>query len=221
MGYDPYAPSVDGFEGPGVVQDAWFEEDEERGRVVLKLTIYSEDPDVGEVVKQYGIGKDWVIVNDGAAVEHKSGRPTKKFHPQTSVNKLLKACAANGITDGFLRKSGHLPTQAGMWKGLDAEWETLEQSFEDAEGETITYGVVVPVGLNTGTTTASDSNVTTIRKSAVTGAIRDQLVALAQTCDTHDTFIERAYSEVVGVNGDADAEAAVLDPTGIYAEARA
>ena len=51
--------------------------------------------------------------------------------------------------------------------------------------------------------------------------VKIALKKLAVECDSHDEFIERAFIEVDGVDGDASIEAQVMDADGIYAEARA
>lgn len=224
---DDYFVPTDGneFSGQARVQESWFEYDEDNDRVVLKLELYSEDPDVGETIKQYGCGGGWQVEDDGARITHSSGK-AKKFHVKSGVGTLLKSCNTHGID---LRERGFTPFEAGLWKGLDAEWDTVVDEF-DIDGEIITRSCAVPVALNgNGAATkapaakkpAAKKEAAAPASTGINGALRGKLLALAKSCESHDEFMEKAFSTVDGVVGDTDAEAAVMDEAGIYADAYA
>jgi hypothetical protein len=127
-------------------------------------------------------------------------------------------------------KSRGIPTDSAIWPGLEFTFARKEFTFK-VDGEERSYGRMLiteyhghGLGAAGGAVKPGKAEKGEKGENAVAGPIppkvKIQLKKLAMECDTHDEFIERAFVEIDGVDGDSVVESTVMDANGLYADAR-
>lgn len=229
----------------GKVEDAYFgtKADYNDGQdLLLLMEVQTEDLEIGDGGKttiQYTCGKDWEAYEKGAKARREDGK-NKGFNENSGVGQLVKAAIQCGAGD-VLRKRGGVdgPRDAGIWKGLTFRFERKEFSAE-IDGEKRTWARMLPTefkgeggSVSTTSSTSTTSGVATAVVAAPSNgaaaasvvsldpALKAKLIARARKAESHDQFIELAYSEIPELSGNTAAEDAVMDVNGIYAEANA
>lgn len=137
----------------GTVDRAWFSVNLEstfpdpKPRLHLELVNIENDEgvDLDTFEIRLGTGKDWEIVDDGQAVEDRSGRRNRKFHKMTGLGRVIDLVVKNadGHFDGCLEdliERGD-PTQAHVWVGMRFEWERQEFPLDNGDS----YDLMLPV----------------------------------------------------------------------------
>lgn len=211
----------------GVVQDAFFGTDADYNdgkTLILKLEVLSDDPEIGEAgvtTLMFPCGAGWETKNGGKECAREDGKQ-KRFNAGSGVGLLVKHSVEAGAGD-ILRQKGN-PMAAAIWIGMNFHWKRKEFSFKNG-GETQEYSRTLPDAyLGAGGTVAAPvaaSSAPTATPAAngngngINGVVKAKLKVLARDVKTkggaHDQFIERAFGEIEGVNGDAAAEDAVMD----------
>lgn len=220
----------------GTVDRAWFainlESDygDPKPRLHLELVNIEEDEgmDLDTFEIRLGTGKDWEVVEDGAAVEDRSGRTNRKFHKMTGLGRVIDLVVRNkdGKFDGCLEEltSRGNPTEAKVWVGMRFEWERQEFDLRDGE----TYDLMLPVaylGVEGDGSAAKKSGEGTTKDAGGqndNGDLEAQLVRLAQEADSYEAFVGQAM-QVPGVTDRPDLMAKVANEggAGIWSQARA
>jgi hypothetical protein len=247
--FDPWSFSsglVDSY--TGTVEDAYFGFDPQYmdgKRCVLKLEIQAEDPDVGDagkVIELYPCGDGWEPANKGAKLVREDGN-MKPLNNQSGVALLVTSGVEAGAGEE-LKKRG-TPFDANIWKGLRAEWERKSFEFKSKDGQQTYSRMLMAKYLGTGGSGGAaapaaqaapapvkaepDAAGTTPAAAATNGDLdaktKAKLKVLAKQIKgaggNHDSFVERAFTEVDGVMDNKAAEDAVMDPSdaGIFATA--
>lgn len=230
----------------GKIQDAYFcyDDDYQDGEAaLLKLEVMTDDPELGEsglLTLLYPVGKGWEPKSKGAAIEHESDK-AKNYNRSSGVGLLVAAGLEVMGDDLRARGTGF---EAGVWKGLAFDFERKEYEATIG-GEKVNYNRMLPVAVAEGGDDAPKKAAGTTKKAASKSAAKEEatddeagdaggdveevklpaklriaLKKLAKECDSHDAFVERAFEEIEGVDGDDVAEAAVMDQSdaGIWAQ---
>ncbi len=214
----------------GKVQDQFFGTDAEYNdgkTLILKLEVLTDDPEIGEAgvtTLMFPCGTGWEAMDNGKRCQREDGKD-KKFNVQSGVGLLVKHAIEAGAGD--VLKGKGTPMHADIWHGMDFHWQRKEFSWKDG-GETRTYNRTLPVKYNgvgggpvasspstsAAPAAASTPSAASNGSPAIDGKVKAKLRVLAREIKTaggtHDTFVERAFGEVEGVNGDAAAEDAVM-----------
>lgn len=180
-------PNYDGDSGlayTGTVLDAYYEYDDEydRTRLILETT--------GDRIQRLNTGKDWTPSADGSKVEH----PTKtKFHKRSGLQRFIASFIELDGGRELLESRGE-PTDAGIWKGIEIDFDQITDTFTNDAGEKVEYEVLQAVGYRAdGVTTADNTEL----KAAVE--------ALWAECKPdHQKFIETVYAQQGAVLLDPD-----------------
>lgn len=116
--------------------------------VVLDLTWQPWDgtDDDGEAKHQlYSVGKKWEPANEGASVQHESGK-RQMFNNQTNIGKLihsyLEARGDGDVAEGMkaVISEGGEPDQAEFWIGLDVTLKSIPYKTQNGK-DASTFGV--------------------------------------------------------------------------------
>ena len=229
--FDAYSFS-DGLvtEYQGKITDAYFTYDDSYNdgeSLLLKLEIQSDNSELGDggaVIEQYPVGKGWETTDKGKTASREDGKP-RALNRNSGVAVLVTSALEAGAASEL--KSRGIPTDAAIWPGLEFTFARKEFTFK-VDGEERSYGRMLITeyhGHGLGAAGGAVKPVKADKAAAVAGPIPPKvkiaLKKLAVECDTHDEFIERAFVEIDGVDGDAVVETAVMDADGLYAEARA
>jgi len=209
----------------GKITDAYFTYDDSYNdgeSLLLKLEIQTDNSDMGDggaVIEQYPVGKGWATYDKGKTATREDGKP-RALNRNSGVALLVSSAMEAGAADTL--KGRGIPTEAAIWPGLEFTFERKEFTFK-VDGEDRSYGRMLITAF---TGDSAGGGKPAAKKPAATGGampakVKIALKKLAVECDSHDEFIERAFIEVDGVDGDASIEAQVMDADGIYAEARA
>lgn len=236
----------------GDVGDAYFAFDDNYNNgdtLVFKIEFKTDDPDVGDegtVTEMYPCGAGWDTTDKGKSAHHESGKP-KKFNKNSGMGLLIDhAIACEGLADELMKKGQ--PNVAETWHGLKGlRIERVE--FEgEIDGEKRTWARMLPTeylgASESKPATKAAGKKAASKKAAskpepeaddaddtgddaaeapkVVGKLKVTLIKLAKECDTHDDFVERAFTEVDEVDGDENVQAVVMDDseTGLYETAR-
>jgi hypothetical protein len=213
----------------GKITDAYFTYDDSYNdgeSLLLKLEIQTDNPELGDggaVIEQYPVGKGWETTDKGKTATREDGKP-RALNRNSGVAVLVTSALEAGAGDEL--KSRGIPTEAAIWPGLEFTFARKEFTFK-VDGEERSYGRMLVTEYHGGAAGAKAEKPAKAAKSdesAVAGPIPPKvkiaLKKLAVECDTHDEFIERAFVEIDGVDGDSVVEAAVMDADGLYADAR-
>jgi hypothetical protein len=224
-GFDAYS-FTDGLvtEYQGKITDAYFTYDDSYNdgeSLLLKLEIQTDNSELGDggaVIEQYPVGKGWETSDKGKTASREDGKPralNKNSGVAVLVTSALEAGAASEL------KSRGVPTDSAIWPGLEFTFARKEFTFK-VDGEERSYGRMLiteyhgqGIGAKTKTVDLNEQIA-----GPISPKVKIQLKKLAMECDTHDEFIERAFVEIDGVDGDGPTEAAVMNANGIYADAR-
>jgi len=227
-GFDAYS-FTDGLvtEYQGKITDAYFTYDDSYNdgeSLLLKLEIQTDNSELGDggaVIEQYPVGKGWETTDKGKTASREDGKP-RALNKNSGVAVLVTSAIEAGAAAEL--KSRGIPTDSAIWPGLEFTFARKEFTFK-VDGEERSYGRMLITeyhGQGIGAKTAVTETPGTAGKPSgpINPKVKIALKKLALECDTHDEFIERAFVEVGGVDGDLVHEAAVMDANGIYAEAR-
>lgn len=245
--YNPWALTSglpDAFTGK--VQDSYFCFDDgyqDGEAALLKLEVMTDDPELGEsglLTLMYPVGKGWEPKNKGKGIEHESGK-AKNINKSSGLGLLMAALLE--VCGDEIMDLGNPLADAGIFKGLAFDFERKDYEA-NIGGEKITYNRMLPVAVAEGgeEKPAAKKAAGSTKKAAakakaepeaddagdeggeaeevkLPAKLRVALKKLAKECDNHDEFVERAFEEVDGVEGDEAAEAAVMDSSesGIWA----
>lgn len=215
----------------GKITEAWFEFDDNYNSgetLVFKLSIQTDDPELGDggtVTEMYPCGRGWEAGAKGASAHHESGK-ARKFNKQSGMGLLIDYtvdCLGDDVA-----KLGQ-PNDAETWVGLAGTFTRVERKFT-IDGQEVTSARMLPSELTIGGGGAKKAaKKAPAKKAAAKPAdddegvklpvkIRKALETLAEEASYHDDFVERAFAEVDGIEGDEDLEAIVMDADGFYAE---
>lgn len=208
-------------------------------RLVLMLTVLSDDDDIGEEPLMYPAGSGWEVKDRGETAVREDGK--EKGFNQSSGMGLLCAAAIEAGAGDVLKERGS-PMQASIWKGLGFHWNRKSFDYGGDIGSkerlvpTAYLGVkggggaaagggggaaAAPAASTASAPAAADTPAATPPASGeVTGKTRVALIRLAKQCDTHDLFMEKAY-DMAEVADNPAAQALVDTPDALYNEARA
>lgn len=226
---------LDDFDGE--VKDQWFEFDPEYNdgeTLVLKLEMLTDDEDEPETTQLYPCGDGWETDRDGKVAKREDGRQ-KPFNRRSGVGLLIGAANESGATD-VLRKrfeeNGLGPFHADWWQGLKFHWKRQEINYG---GEIGTRERLLPEGFlgeggskkrgakKEGTTRKrkkEEGNEGDERQEEVdeesAEAIREIASEVVRDNNIPDeklfeTFVQRCYEELEGLDENSAAEKLVND----------
>jgi len=222
-GFDPWATSTGLWqEADAEIRDAHFGYDagyNNGDSLLLLLEIQSDDPDVGEGGTDtllIPVGNGWEKADkDGEKVQHESGK-RRNVNASTGLGTLIKSVKdcpeVLAVTKGD-------PTEAATWKGLPKVTFTRVSETKTFSGEERTYNRIHITGLAEGATTTAAPTTTKAAPATAKSDAGDsglpkvltvKLTKLAKECDDHDTFVERALTEIDGAD-EEPASSKVLD----------
>lgn len=226
----------------GKVQDSFyaFDDNYQDGEAaLLKWEVLADDPEIGEsgvLTLMYPVGKGWEPKSKGAGVAHESGK-AKNINRSSGLGLLIAALLE--VCGEEIVDKGNPLDDAGIFKGMSFDFE--RRDFEaNIGGEKITYNRMLPVAVAEGGGGEVKASKKSAKKSSkkddaedngadgeggdaaevkLPAKVRIALKKLAKECDNHDEFVERAFEEIDGVEGDDAVEAAVMDSSdaGIWA----
>jgi len=177
----------------------------------------------------YLVGKGFEPADKGAKVQHESGRK-RKFPSRSKMGLLMNhAVDLDGLGDELMGRG--TAYEAKVWEGLDLHFEQVEFSYNDRDGDKVTYNVRLPTAFNgadgdepTKPAKKAPAKKAPAKKAAPVESeeseesdapthklppkLRGQLKAIAANAEDHDAFMEAAFAELTL---DDDAEAAVAD----------
>lgn len=242
--YDPWEFSSGLVEEmTATIKDAVFATDatyNDGNTLLLKLDVMADDVEVGEggaMTLLYPAGPGWVATDRGQHAAREDGKQ-KKLNKSTGVALLVASAVECGAGD--ILKSRGTPLDAGIWIGLKFDFTNRNFSFKGSDGTDVAYsrmlisafhGSADTTGGPTPAATANGASSTPTSPAATNGGtpaadldvrVKTKLKLLAKSIRAangeHDTFVERAFAEVDGVNGDGAAEDAVMayDDTSIW-----
>lgn len=211
--FDPFTPEtglIDDFDF--TVEESWFTTDaayNDGETLLLKLEGATDNPEQPDVTVQYSCGNGWEASDGGKVAVREDGKK-RRFNQSSGIWKLVEA-AMNAGAGEALRSRG-TPMEASMWAGLKFHMKRVEQgegqfkttrplpvSFLGEAGEGSSASAAAP------TVTPAASNGVGLSK-----VLEVKLKKLARDSDDHESFIVAAF-ELDGVDGNADAERAVVD----------
>lgn len=119
------------------------------GNVVLVADILTDDPDMPTLSQQrFSLGKGWVVTDDGARAQREDGRATR-IHQSSTLGRLIRSLIncpdfSSKLAE-FSAQLGHTPEPwtTEFWEGLSGHFNTLSESFKNAEGQDATYSYYV------------------------------------------------------------------------------
>lgn len=233
------------------INDSFFEFDpnyNDGQTLVLKLEGVG-DGEVGEQTLMFPCGDGWETPDKGQTAQREDGK-RKGFNKSSGYGLLIGAAVECGAGDA-LRVKGS-PMQAGIWRNERFHMKRSEIDYGGEIGKKerllpTTYLGAVGAGAAAaapatqaaaqpaqaapaGPRKAEPGEVATEGVSApstagegMSATVKVALIKLAKECESHDQFVERAYTEVDGVMGNPAAEEAVMAADGglsIWAKAR-
>lgn len=206
----------------GEVIDAHFgykEEYQNGEALLLFLEIQTGDPEIGEggiLTEQWPVGKGWETGDKGKTATHESGKP-KKFNGNSGIGVLIDSIRdAGGIA--VLAKKGEA-NEAASYVGLNATF-TRKEYKNTINGDEVKWARMLVSEIHQGKADKKaeakvEEPAADAEKSGtdhkVPAALKIKLKKLAGECDDHDTFVERAFGEIDGVDGVQAVEDAVGD----------
>lgn len=215
--FDPFTPEtglIDDFDF--TVDSSWFTTDasyNDGETLLLKLNGPTDNPENPEVTVQYSCGNGWEASDGGKKAVREDGKK-RRFNQSSGIWKLVEAAMNSGAGD-VLRGRG-TPMEASMWSGLKFHMKRVEQG----EGQYKTtrplpVSFLGEVGEGSTSSPVAADPATTAAPAATNGAglsrvLEAKLKKIARDSATHEDFIVAAF-ELDGVDGNADAERAVVD----------
>lgn len=215
------------------VEEAWFGENEESdnndGRIFLFLrgtAIDDEGEEHEDHVERYSTGKNWEVVDDGAAVENAAGR--QKFNQNAGIGRLINAFVALGEDVlAYLGSRGDT-FQAKTYEGLQMHMNgRVVSTWENDDGETVEWRLNLPTSVKVkkaakkgGKGKASRSASTKSKpKKKGNASLRAAISEFAAQFDEdeHDEFVtqvldEDVFDQAEAILDDDELHAEVLDP---------
>lgn len=221
------------------VKSAWFGPNEESDFDPDKLHLWLEgdqtDLDSGteeeDATLRYGIGSGWEVVEEGAEVEHESGRAGKMFNESSGIGKVIAAMVkCDGAMDLLADRPD--PRVAANWVGLTFEMQRVVgwKFTPEGEDEERTINISVPVAV---------SETKAAKKGAKKGSkkapakkkkvddLREAVVEFASDFSKHSDFVaavqdEDQFARADEVEEDDDLLVEVLDKkSALWKEAQA
>lgn len=201
--------------------------------LVLKLEATTDDDDMPTTTIMLPCGNGWEPGNRGATAKREDGKD-KNFNKQSGIGLWITSAIEAGAGD-VLQDRG-TSFDAEVWPGLSfhVKRKAFNYGGEIGEKERLLITEFKGDGKEGKGKAAAKEKATKPEPEAkaestssggtsgggVKGALRVKLMKAAKEADTHDDFIEKAF-ELDGVEGNADAEAVIMDPDGLYAEVKA
>lgn len=181
----------------------------------------TDNLDLPETHVWFTVGKGWFSSDGGKTVQHESGKPfglkgegRKYYNGSSKIAKLIRRCVEDfGIGDELAKRGD--PNVAAVWEGFvfHMQYEQIDfGSGIDAKPSLFPSRFVGVAGARTVQVAQTNGNGNAAAKARV--------VALAKATDSYETFQVQAV-EIPGVLEDDELLNSVLNPTGIYAQARA
>jgi len=217
--FDPFTPEtglIDDFDF--TVDSSWFTTDasyNDGETLLLKLSGPTDNPENPEVTLQYSCGNGWEASDGGKVAVREDGKK-RRFNQSSGIWKLVEAAMEAGAGD-VLRKRG-TPMEASMWAGLKFHMKRVEQGegqYKTTRPLPVSFLGVAGEG-STGSAPASQAPAATPSAPAATNGsglskvLEVKLKKLARESASHEDFIAAAF-DLDGVDGNADAERAVVD----------
>lgn len=214
--FTPETGLIDDFDF--TVDSAWFTTDaayNDGETLLLKLNGPTDNPDQPETTVQYSCGNGWEAADNGKQAVREDGKK-RRFNQSSGIWKLVEAAMNCGAED-VLRKRGN-PMEASMWQGLKFHMKRVEQGEgqfkttrplpvqflgEVGEGQASAPSGTAPV-------TESAPAPASTNGAGLSKVLEVKLKKLAKESADHESFIVAAF-ELDGVDGNADAERAVVD----------
>jgi hypothetical protein len=215
--FDPFSPEtglIDDFDF--TVDSAWFTTDAAYNNgetLLLKLNGPTDNPDQPETTLQYSCGSGWEAEDNGKRAVREDGK-RRRFNQSSGIWKLVDAAMNAGAGDA-LRSRG-TPMEASMWVGLRFHMKRVEQGEGDFKTtRPLPVSFLGTVGEGSAAAAPAAASSTPAPTAAANGAglskvLEIKLKKLAKEAATHEDFIVAAF-ELDGVDGNADAERAVVD----------
>lgn len=213
--FDPFSPEtglIDDFDF--TITSAYFTTDSaynDGETLLLKLEGQTDNPETPETTLQYSCGNGWEAEDNGKKAVREDGK-RRRFNQQSGIWKLVEA-ALNCGAEEALRKRG-TPMEASMWVGLRFHIKRVEQGEGQYKttrplpvqflGEVGEGSASAPAPAAAATATPTSNGV------GLSKVLEVKLKKLAKESATHEDFIVAAF-ELDGVDGNADAERAVVD----------
>lgn len=218
--FDPFTPEtglIDDFDF--TVDSSWFTTDaayNDGETLLLKLNGPTDNPENPEVTLQYSCGNGWEASDGGKVAVREDGKK-RRFNQSSGIWKLVEAAMNAGAGD-VLRGRG-TPMEASMWSGLKFHMKRIEQGegqYKTTRPLPVSFlGVVgegsgqAPAASGPASAPAAAPGPTT-NGSGMSKVLEVKLKKLAKESATHEDFIVAAF-DLDGVDGNADAERAVVD----------
>lgn len=214
------------------VKEAWFGENEESDRAdgAIYLFLQGEAYEDGELVEEdkterFGTGKGWEVVEEGAAVEHASGR--NRFNRNSGMGRVVTAITELGAdTLTAMAERGAGPFEAKVFKDTIIHFgarHVVSEWITD-EGEKMKWEMSLPESITFGKAKGSAAKAKGGSKKAeadpadakATKALERKLVKAAKEFDEddHEDFLESALDEFPEVEDFPDLHADLLDDEG-------
>lgn len=218
--FDPFSPEtglIDDFDF--TVDSAWFTTDAAYNNgetLLLKLNGPTDNPDTPETTLQYSCGSGWEAEDNGKRAVREDGK-RRRFNQSSGIWKMVESAMNAGAGDA-LRSRG-TPMEASMWVGLRFHMKRVEQGegdFKTTRPLPVSFLGVVGEGAGAAPKQAASAPApasapaSTSNGAGLSKVLEIKLKKLARESDTHEDFIVAAF-ELDGVDGNADAERAVVD----------
>lgn len=214
--FDPFSPEtglIDDFDA--TVTSAFFTTDaayNDGETLLLKLECETDNPETPETILQYSTGNGWEAADNGKKAVREDGK-RRRFNQQSGIWKLVEAAMNAGAGDA-LRSRG-TPMEASMWVGLKFHIKRVEMGegqYKTTRPLPVSFLGVVGEGAN-GSAPAAPAPAGADPASNGAGlskVLEAKLKKLARDSASHEDFIAAAF-DLDGVDGNADAERAVVD----------
>jgi hypothetical protein len=211
--FDPFTPEtglIDDFDF--TVDSSWFTTDaayNDGETLLLKLNGPTDNVENPEVTLQYSCGNGWEASDNGKVAVREDGKK-RRFNQGTGIWKLVEAAMNAGAGD-VLRKRG-TPMEASMWSGLKFHMKRIEQGegqYKATRPLPVSFLGVVGEG-SAPTAPAAAPAPAASNGSGLSKVLEAKLKKLARDSASHEDFIAAAF-DLDGVDGNADAERAVVD----------
>lgn len=212
--FDPFTPEtglIDDFDF--TVENAYFATDSNYNdgeTLLLKLEGATDNAEAPETVLQYSCGNGWEASDGGKVAVREDGR-RRRFNQQTGIWKLVEAAMNCGAADAMRTKG--TPMEASMWVGLRFHIRRVEQGegqYKTTRPLPVEFLGVVSENGSAAAAAPAKTSAAAANGAGLSKVLEVKLKKLAKEAATHEDFIVAAF-ELDGVDGNADAERAVVD----------
>lgn len=235
MTFDPFKMSEGLLDDVDVYIDEFrfeFNPEYNNGETLVGVAVVSSDDDEVESGTElmFSCGDGWTTNDAGKSAEREDGKQ-KTFNNRSAMG--MFAAGAIGVAEEIMRgrydSDGTTPMHAAMYEGLGFHLEIQEVDYggeigkrgrlvptaflgEKGKGKAASGGAKKAAG-----TKKAAKKATAAKKAApkdeggVPVDVKKQLDAIADECENHDEFMERAMSEVDPDSITPDVEAAIAD----------